>query len=154
DVYWTYSYSPLDDSTCPGGVGGVLVICSETTDTVLAAKRRSDEMVRQREMFSQAPGFMIIMSGPEHRVEFVNEAHRRLFGSDAWIGTPIRRAFPDLSGQGFFELLDGVYDSGKAHRSGNVPVRYRAPQSGEEEVRFLDFIYAPIRDASGTVQGV
>ena len=31
DVYWTYSYSPIYDDKAPSGVGGVLVICSETT---------------------------------------------------------------------------------------------------------------------------
>jgi PAS domain-containing protein len=27
DVYWTYSYSPIDDEYAPGGIGGVLVVC-------------------------------------------------------------------------------------------------------------------------------
>ena len=39
DVYWTYSYSPIDDQNAPNGVGGVLVVCSETTQQVLAAKK-------------------------------------------------------------------------------------------------------------------
>lgn len=39
DVYWTYSYSPLDDETAPTGVGGVLVTCTETTRHVLAEQR-------------------------------------------------------------------------------------------------------------------
>ena len=39
DVYWTYSYSPLDEADAPHGVGGVLVVCTETTQTVLAEKR-------------------------------------------------------------------------------------------------------------------
>ena len=39
EVYWTYSYSPIDDDTAPNGVGGVLVICSETTQAVLAERR-------------------------------------------------------------------------------------------------------------------
>src|SRR4051812_43881215 len=36
DVYWTYSYGPIDDESAPHGVGGVLVVCTETTRTVLA----------------------------------------------------------------------------------------------------------------------
>ena len=31
DVYWTYSFSPIHDDTAPDGVGGVLVICTDTT---------------------------------------------------------------------------------------------------------------------------
>jgi PAS domain S-box-containing protein len=37
DVYWTYSYGPIDDDTAPHGVGGVLVICTETTKQVVLA---------------------------------------------------------------------------------------------------------------------
>ncbi len=43
DVYWTYSYSPIDDATAPGGIGGVLVVCSETTRQVLAARQLAIE---------------------------------------------------------------------------------------------------------------
>jgi two-component sensor histidine kinase len=32
DVWWTYSYSPIDDETNPGGVGGVLVVCNDVTE--------------------------------------------------------------------------------------------------------------------------
>jgi hypothetical protein len=34
--------------------GGMLVVCSETTATVLVPKHRAEEVLRQREMFSQA----------------------------------------------------------------------------------------------------
>ena len=41
EIYWTYSYSPIDDETAPGGVGGVLVVCAETTEAVLAERRQA-----------------------------------------------------------------------------------------------------------------
>jgi hypothetical protein len=28
DVHWTHSYGPLDETTVPNGVGGVLVVCT------------------------------------------------------------------------------------------------------------------------------
>ncbi|MDP9013486.1 MAG: PAS domain S-box protein [Pseudomonadota bacterium] len=39
EVYWTYTYSPLFDSSAASGIGGVLVVCSETTAHVLSAQR-------------------------------------------------------------------------------------------------------------------
>ena len=39
DVYWTYGFSPIDDDTSPRGIGGVLVVCTETTERVLAGRR-------------------------------------------------------------------------------------------------------------------
>ena len=41
DVYWTYSYSPIEDSASPAGVGGVLVICTETTAQMLTDRRHA-----------------------------------------------------------------------------------------------------------------
>jgi signal transduction histidine kinase/ActR/RegA family two-component response regulator len=38
DVYWSYSYSPVQDDS--GGVGGVLVTVQETTQRVIAERRR------------------------------------------------------------------------------------------------------------------
>ena len=44
DVYWTYSYSPIDDPAAPNGIGGVLVICTETTQRILLEQRLSEEL--------------------------------------------------------------------------------------------------------------
>jgi PAS domain S-box-containing protein len=40
DVYWTFSYSPVDDES--GKVGGVLVICNETTEKVIASMQQEN----------------------------------------------------------------------------------------------------------------
>ncbi|MGA2127483.1 MAG: PAS domain S-box protein, partial [Xanthobacteraceae bacterium] len=40
DVYWTYSYSPIDEPGAPAGIGGVLVVCTETTDRVRSRERQ------------------------------------------------------------------------------------------------------------------
>lgn len=39
EVYWTYSYSPVDDPEAPTGVGGALVVCNETTARVVTERR-------------------------------------------------------------------------------------------------------------------
>jgi PAS domain S-box-containing protein len=44
EAYWTYSYSPIDEPAAPGGVGGVLVICTETTKAIL-----TDQALRQKQ---------------------------------------------------------------------------------------------------------
>ena len=41
DVYWTSGYSPIDDDAAENGVGGVLVLCNETTSQVLADARQT-----------------------------------------------------------------------------------------------------------------
>ena len=66
DVYWTYSYGPIDDEAAPNGIGGVLVVCTETTQQVLAEQRLAAQAERQRRLFERAPGFIAVLSGPEH----------------------------------------------------------------------------------------
>lgn len=45
DVYWTYSHSPISDAGAPNGVGGVLVLCVETTQAV-ASQHASESRFR------------------------------------------------------------------------------------------------------------
>ena len=52
DVYWTYSYGPIDDPSAPHGVGGVLVVCTETTEQVAAEQRLRDEDRRKDEFLA------------------------------------------------------------------------------------------------------
>ncbi len=47
DVYWTYGYSPIDDEASPTGVGGVLVVCADTTKHVLAEQRLAEYAANQ-----------------------------------------------------------------------------------------------------------
>ena len=151
EVYWTYSYSPIDHE---GGVGGVLVLCTETTQRVLEARRREEARQRQKRLFEQAPAFVIVMRGPEHVVEFVNDAHRAAFNSDGWVGKTIREAFPSIAGQGFYELLDGVFATGKTFHAEAAEVRYQRTPDGPIESRNLNFIYAPWIDDGGKIVGI
>lgn len=49
EVYWTYSYGPIDDASAPGGVGGVLVVCTETTQQIRVANalRESERALKE-----------------------------------------------------------------------------------------------------------
>ena len=151
ETFWTYSYSPIDDE---GAVGGVLVLVTETTQTVLAEHRRAEETERQRRLFDQAPSFVCITQGPDHVFEFVNQAHRHLFNSHGWVGTPLREAFPDIEGQGFYELMDQVYATGERYNANAVAVRFRAGPDAVEDERLLDFVYEAITDDGGNITGI
>jgi PAS domain S-box-containing protein len=41
NLYWTYGYSPIPDAGAPHGIGGVLVVCTETTQYVLSEARQA-----------------------------------------------------------------------------------------------------------------
>jgi signal transduction histidine kinase/CheY-like chemotaxis protein len=153
DVYWTYSYGPIDDAAAPNGIGGVLVVCTETTQQVLAEKELESAEAGWRRLFEQAPGFMSILSGPSHRFEFANDRYFDLVGHRDVIGKTVLEALPEVESQGFIRLLDEVYVSGVPYfgRSSGVEL---VGANGEIEEHFIDFMYAPIREAEGDITGI
>ena len=154
DVYWTYSYSPINDETAAHGVGGVMVMCAETTTQMLSEQRLAAQSERQKRQFEQAPGFICILSGPRHVFEFVNQSYVRLAGDRQFLGRPVREVIPEVTSQGFIELLDRVYATGERHVAHNLPVRLRNTPDQDEVERFLDFIYEPIVDENDRVTGI
>jgi PAS domain S-box-containing protein len=150
DVYWTYSYSPIDDATAANGVGGVLVVCTETTQSVLATRRIDDERERLLQLLRQMPGFVGVLNGPNHVCEYVNDAYVAISGQRDFLGHTVREVFPEIAGQGFYELLDQVYATGTPFFARAVPLRL----TGETADRFIDLRYEPIRDGGGSITGI
>ena len=154
DVYWTYSFGPIDDEDAPNGIGGLLVVCTETTQQVLIAQRAGQERERFAELFEQAPTFMARLTGPDHRFELVNPSYMRLVGDIDLIGRTVMEALPEAVSQGFVELLDEVYRAGEPYTGAGVPFMSMARPDGVSDVRYLDFVYQPMRDATGAVSGI
>lgn len=151
DVYWTYSYSPIDEPSAPNGVGGVLVVCTETTEQVLSAQRLREAEQTWRTLFDQAPGFISILSGPDHVFEYANQRYIDFIGSRDFIGKPIREVIPEIEGQGFIAILDDVYRTGHSHAGSATPIYF---ERGSTQLRYRDFVYQPIRDARGAIRAV
>src|SRR6202789_977538 len=153
-VYWTYSYNPILDPKAPTGVGGILVICTETTEKVLSTQREAAERRQLAELFEQSPSFMTMLRGPDPRFELANANYLTLIGNREIIGRTVAEALPETVSQGYLELLDEVFRSGKPYRA--TSARY-APQTTSGcaiEQRYLDFVYQPILDESGAVTGI
>jgi two-component sensor histidine kinase len=158
DVWWTYGYSPIDEG---GEVGGVLVVCNDVTVQHLLTEqlkqanlRLADESNRLRQLFNEAPGFMCVLRGPQHVVELANAAYLRLVGSRSLLGKPVREAFPEIEGQGFFELLDQVYANGTPFVGRRLPIAFQSDSSEPAAQHFLDFVYQPITNERGDVSGI
>jgi PAS domain S-box-containing protein len=154
DVYWTYSYSPIDDETVPGGIGGVLVVCNETTEQILAARQLTTQRDQLAQLFEQSPSFMAMLSGPEHRFEIVNPAYMELIGNRDVLGRTVAESLPDVVEQGYLELLDRVFESGEAYTENSAKYAVQATPGGTVTERFVDFVYQPIKDSNGRVTGV
>jgi signal transduction histidine kinase/ActR/RegA family two-component response regulator len=154
DVYWTYSYSPIDDLSAPGGVGGVLVVCSETTAQVLTARRLASERDRLAQLFQQAPIFMAMLQGPDHRIELVNPGFMRLVGDRPVVGRTVAEALPGVVTQGYLDLLDGVFATGEPYAAIGAKYAIDVVPGGPVVERHVDVVLQPLRDADDAVSGV
>jgi PAS domain S-box-containing protein len=151
-VWMSSQCSPVRDEA--GRPAGVLVVCVEHTERVLAERRAAIELNRLRTIFEKAPGFISILSGPEHVYEFVNEAHKRLFGDRDVVGKPIREVFGDLPYQSWIRTLDRIHATGERFVLRATPVLLPNPPGGALEEHILDCVFEPLTDKEGRVIGV
>lgn len=144
ELFLDLFYSPVPDDE--GRPAGVMVIVVETTERVLAERRRSAEMQRMHRMFDQSPGFVAILGGPDHIFEFTNPAYKALIGHREVIGLPVAQAVPEAIEQGLIELMSEAFRTGVPYVGNSQQVFLRRSADGSEEMLKLDFIYQPIRD--------
>jgi signal transduction histidine kinase/FixJ family two-component response regulator len=154
EVYWTYSYSPIDEPDCPHGVGGVLVTCTETTRQVLTERKLTAERERFVQLFDQAPTFLAVLKGPDHLIELANPGYLKLVGHRAVVGRKVADALPEAVAQGYLALLDEVYRTGKPFSALDAKYAVQASPEGPISERHLDFVYQPITDPDGSVSGI
>lgn len=151
-VWLDLDYSPLLDED--GTPCAVMAIVVEITAKVLAQKELNAEREGLRRMFEQAPGFVAILSGPEHRFTMANQAYRSLVGNRDVTGKTVAEALPEVIEQGFLDLLGDAYASGEPYVGRGVPVKLEQRGGGGLQERFLDFIYQPIVAEDGNTTGI
>jgi PAS domain S-box-containing protein len=81
-------------------------------------------------------------------------AYSRLVGHRNVIGLTVREAFPEVESQGFLELLDGVFTTGKPFVGKNIRIVFQRSDDGSADTRYMEFVYQPIRGASGEVTSI
>ncbi|MBG9386860.1 PAS domain-containing protein [Caenimonas aquaedulcis] len=152
ESWWNYSFTALrnPDNT----IGGIFNQGNEVTALVLARRAREAELDRLRELFRQAPQPIALLRGPDHVFDIANEAYRRLVGGRDVEGKAVSQALPEVVKQGFIPLLDKVYQSGEPYVATGMLVKLEQALGAPAEDRLLDFIYQPVRDASGRVDGI
>jgi len=149
DVFWTYRYGPIHDDDAPHGVGGVLVLCYETTDRVMKDARVRADLDRFQQLFEHSPGFICVVRGPEHRFQYCNPSYFALVGrGPELISRTVAEALPEVVSQGYIEMMDRVFKTGEAHSGVTALVILNGVE------RLVDFVYQPLRDTGGPVTGI
>ena len=107
---------------------------------------------RLRETFDAMPAAVALLRGPHHVFEFANPAYLKLVNGRRVEGLTVDEALPEVRQQGFIDLLDRVYATGERFVGRETKVAL-LHDDGIEEL-FVDFIYQPIRGATGEVEAI
>jgi PAS domain S-box-containing protein len=119
------------------------------------AQQEAEATPRQLfELLMQAPAMIALLHGPQHVYELANRFYMEQVGQRDILGKPIRVARPELEGHGIFELLDQVYTSGQPFVGNEMPIELDRQQTGQREVCYFNFVYQPVRDGEGVVNGI
>jgi PAS domain S-box-containing protein len=124
-----------------------------------AELRAQAELERRRleEVLAQAPAAIGLLSGPEHRWTYVNDFLIDVTGrgsGEDFIGKTLRESLPELEGQGFVELMDEVYSTGRPFVGREMKVRLQRSRNRPLDDVYFDCVYQPIRDLSGNVERI
>lgn len=133
-------------------IGGSVL--KRATDVQAANRLLQTERNQLVEMFMQAPGFVAVLTGPDHVFQMHNLAYGQLIGHREITGKHIREALPELEGQGYFEFLDEVFATGETYEGRESRVALQRTPGSPLETVFLNFVYQPIRDDGGRVAGI
>lgn len=165
-VHFTYSISPVYDDASPIPTG-VLVTCTEPTinagavkttnddETGLsdAVKKAEDNEKRFTNLLVQSPMAIAILKGKDMVVETANPTIIAVWGkgSDV-VGKPLLAIMPEIAEQGFPQLLQEVYATGKPFYGYEMKVQLQ--RNGIWEDVYFNFIYQPYRETDGIISGI
>ncbi|MBO9564012.1 MAG: PAS domain-containing protein [Niastella sp.] len=144
-------YTP--DKRSDGNVTGIIVHATDITESKRTEIALRESEARFRTVFEQAPLGIALMEGREMIITLGNNRIFEIWGKPSTVtGLPVIKALPELEGQPFMKLMEGVYDTGIPHiGTGTLAKLVR---NGVLEDAYFDFVYAPVRNAEGKVTGI
>jgi len=133
----------------------VLGFSVDVTDRVLARRQAeaaqaqalaaAEQLAAEREafhqVFEQTPALIVLLRGPQHRIDYHNAAYQQLFPQRALAGRTIAEVVPEAERQGFVALLDRVYETGETYFGVELPF-IAEPLAGQPaQTRYFNFTF-------------
>jgi signal transduction histidine kinase len=135
-----------------GTLLGVVLTMRDITQQYRLEQQLQLERNRLTQVFMQAPAAIMVARGPMHIIQSVNPRYSEVTGNRPLIGKTVPEAFPDLAGQGLFELYDQVFATKEPYVGNEVPVRVE--RFGRVDDAYFNFVYQPLIDEQGEAFGV
>ncbi|MCA1725680.1 MAG: response regulator, partial [Thermomicrobia bacterium] len=153
-----YLVKPFSARELQARVAAALATARLRQETLRTEQVARVEAEREREriftMLLQAPVGIAFFRGPHHVVEFANPRVCELWGRTLAevFGKPIFEALPEVTGQGFEALLDGVLATGTPFVGTEMAVTL--DREGRQDLAYFDLVFAPVHEPGGERSGV
>jgi len=141
EAHFAFSYTPVRGPS--GAVEGMFCACNETTQQVLAQRRRLTRMERLQRLLDGAPSFMAVV-GRDELFYLANRAYLQSIGEQDIVGRSFRDVFPPEHYPGSADRIEEVLKTGKAYSAEGVPVTLKDRHGGSDKELVLDYFVQPI----------
>lgn len=129
-------------------------IAKDATEKKRLEKNFENDKERFYDLFLNAPSCMGFLSGPNHIFEMANPLYLELIGKKDIVGKTVAEVLPEVVEQGFIEILDNVYNSGKTFYANEIRVQLKKENNEKFADKYLNIIYQAYRNAESKVEGI
>jgi signal transduction histidine kinase/DNA-binding response OmpR family regulator len=109
---------------------------------------------RMSRIFEQMPVAIAILRGPQQIFELANPAYAALIDNRPVVGLTIRQALPELAGQGVYEMLSEVYQTGQPFMATAYKMNVRNGPNQTMQECYFDIVWQPLYDVEGKVEAI
>ncbi|MBA4849208.1 PAS domain S-box protein [Emticicia sp. BO119] len=150
--YFDFTYKPLFNTK--GEVYAIMDMAVDVTEQVLAQQRIEETQRELLSSFEESPVSIAIISEDNLTFRNVNSAYAALVDRkpEDLINKPLLVALPELTGQGFDNLLRSVIETGVPFIANSVKVDL--VKNGKPESIYVDFTYQPRYEGTDQIVGV
>ena len=129
-----------------------------SSQLALADERRRVASERERDRFrdllSRVPAIVNVLRGPDLVFEFVHPIMAGMFAGREVLGRPLRDVVTGDNVAAIIEELQSVYFTGRPLSGSERLMRIDRAGTGAFEETYWNYLYQPVRSASGEVEGV
>ncbi|PBQ32896.1 hypothetical protein CNR22_14310 [Sphingobacteriaceae bacterium] len=149
--YFDFTYKAVRNTK--GEIYGVMDMAVDVTEQVLAKRKTEKSQQELLSLFEESPVGIARISSENLVFKMANRFYGQLVGRrpDDIIGKSLLDALPELKGQGFEELLNGVLSTGVAYTANEVGATLL--RNNVLEKIHVDLTYQPIRE-EGLITGI